>query len=84
MLLLKAHLKCVLKCFVNIKSSLDPQQQDRQISKLLPELLPMETAVKLICRYHGKLPLLSHVQHDIRSAGNVNTEKLLTHFQHYE
>ena len=86
-LIIYCYLKLIwLFClmFVNIKSSLDPQQQDRQVSNLLPEWLPIEMAFMLTCRYHGKLPLWSHVQHGIRSAGNVNTEKLLTNIQNYE
>ena len=67
--------------FVNIKSSLDPQQQDCQVSNLLPEWLPIEMALMLTCQYHGKLPLWSHVQHGIGSAGNVIQRNYLPTFK---
>ena len=55
-------------CFVNIKSSLDPQQQDCQVSNLLPEWLPIEMAFMRICRYHGKLPLQGRRRRSGRTA----------------
>ena len=38
----------------------------------------------LICILTLDYPLWSQVQHGIRSAGKVNTEKLLTNIQSYE
>ena len=51
--LFKAHLIFVYTCFVDLNPSIDPKLQVPRVSMFLAERLLIETAVVLICRYHG-------------------------------